>query len=191
MRKKAVAVTVLLSVLFLVSGCDLFAPREKREVGRYPLKNCKTGGSELKGKRIDHILVRKSAHKMYLYRNGKVVETMPVSLGKNRGPKLKKGDFRTPTGKYTITGKRCHPIKYRALYLSYPNAADRARAAKAGVKPGNLITIHGQPYWNRDGHGDSYTLRHDWTNGCIAVTNKDLDYLWQHVPIGTTIELQD
>jgi murein L,D-transpeptidase YafK len=182
-----------LATVLLVSGCSFFAPREKRVVGTYPLKNCRSGGSELKGVRVDRILVRKSGHKMYLYHKGKVIETMPVSLGKNasKGPKLKRGDFRTPTGKYTIVGKRCHPVKYRALYLSYPNARDRARAAKQGVHPGDLITIHAQPYWNRDGHGDAYTLRHDWTNGCIAVTNKDMDYLWQHVPIGTPIELQD
>jgi len=183
-------VVFAVAVLF-VSGCDLFAPREKRITGRYPLTNCKSGGSELAGKPVDRIIVKKSAHRMYLYRDGKSVKTMRVSLGKKRGPKLKQGDFKTPTGKYTIVGKRCHPIKYRALYLSYPNAEDREKAAKAGVKPGDLITIHGQPYWNRDGHGDSYTLGHDWTNGCIAVTNKDLDYLWQHVRKGTPIELQE
>ena len=184
---------VALALALLATGCSLFAPHEKREVGKYPLTNCKAGGSELKGVQVDRILVRKSGHKMYLYHKGKVIETMPVSLGKNasKGPKIKQGDFRTPTGKYKIVGKRCHPVKYRALYLSYPNEKDKERAKKLGVNPGNLITIHGQPYWNRDGHGDAYTLSHDWTNGCIAVTNKDLDYLWQHVPIGTPIEIQD
>ena len=182
---------VVIPIVLSVTGC--FAPHEKRVVGRYPMKNCPTGGKELKGVKIDRILIRKSGHKMYLYSKNKVIETMPVSLGKNasKGPKIKQGDFRTPTGKYTIINKRCHPIKYKALYLSYPNKKDIERAKKLGVNPGNYITIHGQPYWNRDGHGDSYTLSHDWTNGCIAVTNKDLDYLWQHVPIGTPIELQD
>jgi len=186
---KWIAISLSL-LLFWISGC---APREKREIGRYSLKDCKSGGKELKGVQIERILVRKSAHKMYLYHKGKVIETMPVSLGKNasKGPKVEKDDFKTPTGVYRIVNKRCHPIKYRALYLSYPNAKDRARAAKLGVNPGSYITIHAQPYWNRDGHVDSYTLRHDWTNGCIAVTNRDMDYLWQHVPIGTVIELQD
>ena len=180
------------AIVLSLGGC-VNAPHEKRVVGRYPIKNCPTGGKELKGVRIDRILVRKSGHKMYLYSKGKLIETMPVSLGKNasKGPKIKQGDFRTPTGIYTIINKRCHPIKYKALYLSYPNKKDIERAKKMSMKPGNYITIHGQPYWNRDGHGDSYTLSHDWTNGCIAVTNRDLDYLWQHVPVGTTIELQD
>ena len=179
-------------MIFLITGCGN-TPHGKYKAGVYPLKNCVSGGKELKGVMIDRILVRKSGHKMYLYHNGKVIETMPVSLGKNasKGPKVKQGDFKTPTGKYTIVAKRCHPIKYRALYLSYPNAQDLAKAKKLGVKPGNYITIHGQPYWNRDGHGDSYTLSHDWTNGCIAVTNRDLDYLWAHVKVGTPIELQD
>ena len=192
MKQKILYIGVFTSIL-LITGCSLNAPHEKRVVGKYPLNNCISGGKELKGIRIDKILVKKSGHKMYLYSNGKLVETMPVSLGKNasKGPKIKQGDYRTPTGVYKIVNKRCHPIKYRALYLSYPNKKDIERAKKLGVKPGNYITIHAQPYWNRDGHGDRYTLSHDWTNGCIAVTNKDMDYLWAHVPIGATIELQD
>jgi murein L,D-transpeptidase YafK len=171
-------------------GC---APTGEYVPGKYSLRGCVSGGAELKGERIEKILVDKSAHKIYLYRGGRVVKTMPISLGKNalKGPKLREGDFRTPTGSYRIINKRCHSIKYRALYLSYPNAKDVARARAKGVKPGGLITIHGQPYWNRDGRGDSYTLRHDWTNGCIAVRNRDIDYLWEHVAIGTPIILKD
>jgi len=181
---------VTLATAYFMSGCT--APYGKSG-GRYPLNNCKSGGKELSGVRVDRIVVDRSAHKMYLYRGGRVVKTAPVSLGKNssQGPKRMQGDFRTPVGKYTIVNKRCHPIKYRALYLSYPNRQDRMRAAKLGVSPGELITIHGQPYWNRDGHGDSYTLKHDWTNGCIAVTNRDLDYIWKHVAIGTPIEIRN
>jgi hypothetical protein len=86
MKWMVVSLSVL---LFWMSGC---APREKREVGRYSLKDCKSGGKELKGVQVDRILVRKGAHKMYLYHKGKVIETMPVSLGKNasKGPKSKK-----------------------------------------------------------------------------------------------------
>jgi murein L,D-transpeptidase YafK len=176
--------------VFIINGC---APTGTYVPGEYSLKGCVSGGAELKGIRVDKIVVKKSAHKMYLYKDGKVIKTMPVSLGKNasKGPKLREGDFRTPTGSYKIVNKRCHKVKYRALYLSYPNAQDIQRAKKLGVKPGGLITIHGQPYWNRDGKGDSYTLRHDWTNGCIAVTNRDLDYIWAHVAIGTPIVLED
>jgi len=181
---------IAIGIGLIVNGC---APTGTYVPGEYSLKGCVSGGAELKGLRIDKIVVKKSAHKMYLYKDGKVIKTMPVSLGKNasKGPKIKEGDFRTPTGSYKIINKRCHKVKYRALYLNYPNAKDIQRAKKLGVKPGKLITIHGQPYWNRDGRGDSYTLRHDWTNGCIAVTNKDIDYLWAHVAIGTPIILED
>ncbi|NPA50085.1 MAG: L,D-transpeptidase, partial [Epsilonproteobacteria bacterium] len=140
----------------------------------------------------DKIVVKQHERKMYVYKNGKVIKTIPVSLGKNasEGGKVQAGDFRTPIGSYTITGKRCHPVKYRAMDISYPNAKDIARAKKLGVNPGGLITIHGQPYWNRDGHGDSYTLKYDWTNGCIAVTNKDLDWLFKSVRVGTPIIIE-
>jgi len=177
-------------ILLSISGC---APKVKYEAGNYSLKGCVSGGAELKGERIDKIVVKKSAHKMYLYRAGRVVKTMPVSLGKNasKGSKIKEGDFRTPTGSYKIINKRCHSVKYRAFYLNYPNSTDRARARAKGVKPGWINNNSRQPYWNRDGKGDSYTLKYDWTNGCIAVTNKDIDYLWKHVAIGTPIVLED
>jgi len=144
-------------------------------------------------KAIDKIVVKKSEHRMYLYKNGNVVETFPVSLGKNDhlGNKVMQGDKKTPVGTYRILDKRRHPIKYRAFTISYPNAKDRARAAKLGVNPGNMITIHGQPHWNADGHGDSYTLSHDWTDGCIALTNKDLDILYGRVKPGIKIEIDE
>jgi murein L,D-transpeptidase YafK len=188
--KKIIFSGAILGLIYLIVGC---APTGPYKDGQYSTKGCLSGGAELKGVRVDKIVVKKSAHKMYLYKDGKVIKTCRVSLGKNasKGPKIKEGDFRTPTGSYKIINKRCHPVKYRALYLNYPNAQDRARAKAMGVKPGGLITIHGQPYWNRDGRGDSYTLSHDWTNGCIAVTNKDLDYIWSHVAIGTPIILEE
>ncbi len=144
-------------------------------------------------KAVDKIVVKKREHKMYLYKNGKVVETFCVSLGKNDhlGNKVKRGDKKTPIGRYTILDKRRHPIKYRAMTISYPNAQDRARAKKMKVDPGSMITIHGQPYWNKDGHGDKYTLSHDWTDGCIALTNKDLDKLWGRVRVGTKIIIDE
>jgi len=140
----------------------------------------------------DKIVVVKSERKMYIYKDGKVIKTFPVSLGSNdyQGSKVKRGDKRTPVGEYTILNKRHHPIKYRAMTISYPNAKDRARAAKLGVDPGDMITIHGQPHWNADGHGDSYTLSKDWTDGCVALTNRDLDWLWGSVQPGTKIILK-
>jgi len=141
----------------------------------------------------DKIVVDKTSRTMTLYSNGSEMTTMPVSLGANdyQGNKVRQGDFKTPLGSYRILDKRCHSVKYRAMTISYPNAQDRARAAKLGVNPGSMITIHGQPHWNADGHGDSYTLSNDWTNGCIALTNSDLDWLWGSVRVGVPIIINE
>ena len=157
--------------------------------GSYPSSGCQQPMSSVLA---DSIVVDKSVRKMYLYKNGSVIDTFRVSLGANdyQGPKVKAGDKRTPIGTYKILNKRCHPIKYMAMTISYPNAADKVRAAKRGVNPGSLITIHGQPYWNRDGHGDSYTLSKDWTDGCVALTNKDMRKLWSKIKVGTPITLR-
>ena len=153
------------------------------------------GGCEqqMSGITADKIVVDKSDRTMTLYRTGVEMASMQVSLGANdyQGNKVQQGDKRTPIGSYTILNKRCHPIKYMAMTISYPNAADRARAAKAGVNPGSDITIHGQPNWNADGHGDSYTLSKDWTDGCIALSNSDMRKLWSKVRVGTKIIIQN
>ena len=85
--------------------------------------------------------------------------------------------------------KKCDNRLYKSLMISYPNAADKARAAKRGVSTGGYITIHGQPKWNADGHGDAYTLSHDWTEGCMAVPNKAMDKLWHAVRNGVKIDI--
>jgi len=153
------------------------------------------GGCEqqMSGITADKIVVDKSDRTMTLYRTGVEMDSMQVSLGANdyQGNKVKRGDKRTPIGTYTILNKRCHPIKYMAMTISYPNAADRAKAAQIGVDPGSDITIHGQPNWNADGHGDSYTLSKDWTDGCIALSNSDMRKLWSKVRVGTKIIIQN
>jgi murein L,D-transpeptidase YafK len=140
----------------------------------------------------DSIIVDKSDRKMYLYKSGSVIQTFPVSLGANdyQGPKVKAGDKRTPIGTYSIINKRCHSVKYMAMTISYPNANDVAQARSRGVNPGSLITIHGQPHWNADGHGDAYTLSKDWTDGCVALTNGGMRKLWSMVRTGTPITLR-
>ena len=177
---------------FIISGCAPSAPTGVTG-GLYTSADCQGKADAIFNatRAADKIVVNKSEHKMYIYKNGNVIKTFPVSLGSNSGRKLSQGDFKTPVGSYRILDKRCHPIKYRAMTISYPNAQDRARAARAGVNPGSLITIHGQPHWNADGHGDSYTLSHDWTNGCIALTNSDLDWLWGSVRVGTPIIINE
>ena len=197
--KKTLFVSILgiaILAMFSTTGCQ----KEPTAYGKadhtpYPIKQClrdlSTGNELYKNELIDKIEVYKSKRMMYAYRNGKKVFESRMSLGKNadKGNKLQAGDYRTPEGTYKIVRKKCDPRLYRSLMISYPNAEDIKRAMSYGVKPGGYITIHGQPKWNADGHGDAYTLAHDWTEGCMAVPNKKMTYLWHRVANGTPITI--
>lgn len=180
---------LLLSSLFF-TACEPDVPKEK-----YTLEECK---AELLDARdyeqdagIDRIVVVKRERKMYLYKEGKVQQMIPVSLGKNPlGHKQKKGDYRTPEGEYFIHRKLCSPKYYRSLCISYPRPSDKASAEARGVSPGGDITIHAQPVWNADGHGDDYTLSRNWTQGCVAVTNEAMKELWYAVREGVPITIR-
>ncbi|NKQ40150.1 MAG: L,D-transpeptidase family protein [Sulfurovum sp.] len=175
-------------VAILLSGCAAKKPTGKTG-GTYPSSGCE---QPLSSTLADKIVVDRSDRAMYLYKNGSLLGSMKVSLGENdhKGSKVKRGDRKSPIGTYKILNKRCHSVKYMAMTISYPNAADRARAAKLGVNPGSLITIHGQPHWNANGKGDSYTLTKDWTEGCVALTNSGMRELWSMIKVGTPITLQ-
>ena len=125
---------------------------------------------------------------MYLYKDRKIQNIIPVSLGKNPvGPKEQRGDHKTPEGTFWIYRKLCSPKYYRSLCISYPRKKDRIKAARKGVDAGGDITIHAQPTWNANGVGDEYTLSHDWTEGCVAVTNDVMNHLWYAVREGVPI----
>jgi murein L,D-transpeptidase YafK len=191
MSKKLTIKTLLLLInLFIFSGCEPEVPK-----GHYSLKECQeelldaTDYAQDGG--IDRIVVIKKERKMYLYKEGKVQQVIPVSLGKNPlGQKQQKGDFKTPEGEFFIQRKLCSPKYYRSLCISYPRPEDKARAAAKGVNPGGDITIHAQPTWNADGKGDSYTLAHNWTQGCVAVTNAAMKELWYAVREGVPITIR-
>jgi len=138
--------------------------------------------------KADRILVIKSAHTMTLYAHGKVLKVYHVWLGRGPGKaKQKQGDNETPEGTYTIIGRNEHSIAHLSLHISYPSAADRERARKLGVDPGGNIMIHGLPNgynWN-----PSQELG-DWTYGCIALPNAEMDEVWKLVAIGTPIEIR-
>lgn len=137
---------------------------------------------------VDRVVVLKSLHLLELMHDGKIVESFPVSLGPHaQGPKHEAGDGRTPEGTYRIDG-RTERTKYtRALHISYPNAEDRAQAAKMNVEPGGGIYIHGVP---RDyGPYDPPERFHDWTDGCISVGNAAIVKIWDAVPDGTSIDI--
>ncbi len=178
----------------LLNSCGEPVTYGKVDKTPYSTKECikeLSFGAELKGPPIDKIVVYKKKRKMYTYSQGKLMHEFCISLGKNadKGNKVKAGDYRTPEGSYKIIRKKCDNRLYRSLMISYPNAEDKVRAAKKGVSAGGYITIHGQPKWNADGHGDAYTLSHDWTEGCMAVPNKAMDVLWSAVRNGVKIDI--
>jgi murein L,D-transpeptidase YafK len=138
--------------------------------------------------RADRLVVRKAERTLTLYWHGAKLKSYRVALGgQPLGAKIARGDQRTPEGLYTAAHRRKDTAFHAALELSYPNAGDLARAKAAGVPPGGGIEIHGL----RDGFswlGSAHVL-FDWTDGCIAVTNAEIDELVRAVPDGTPVEI--
>jgi murein L,D-transpeptidase YafK len=132
---------------------------------------------------VDSVLVDKGARRLYLLRAGATLAWVPVGLGREpAGSKLRQGDLRTPEGDYVLDWRNPVSRFYRSIHISYPNEADLERAFASGVNPGGAIFIHGTP--------DRLLLGRDWTTGCIAVSNEDMDLIWRLVPDGTPITIR-
>ncbi len=137
---------------------------------------------------VDYVMVYKSEKKMYLLSGGDRIKEYNVVFGANPiGHKQHEGDERTPEGKYILDYKKSDSAFYKAIHISYPNEADRRRARANGVNPGGQIMIHGQ----KNGRGALSWLaqQFNWTDGCIAVTNAEMDEIWALVKPGTPIEI--
>lgn len=136
----------------------------------------------------DRVIIEKAKRTLLLERSGRVIRRYSVALGGEPvGPKRQRGDHRTPEGAYTIDSKLKNSQYHRALHISYPNTEDRKRAREAGRDPGDAIMIHGLP----KGQGWIGALHRttDWTDGCIAVTNEEIDDIWNLVPVGTPVTI--
>ena len=139
--------------------------------------------------KAEKVLIVKSERKLYLLNKGKPFREYHIALGKvPEGPKEREGDRKTPEGNYTLDFKKSDSDYYRAIHIDYPREADRARAKKMGISPGGAIMIHGQPNWW--GWLSPIRQRFDWTAGCIAVSNGDMDEIWEAVEPGTPIEIR-
>jgi murein L,D-transpeptidase YafK len=135
----------------------------------------------------DRIIIVKSTRTMTLFSRGRVLKSYTVALGSVPvGPKRIHGDHKTPEGNYIISSRNEHSQFHLALRISYPNAADRARARTLRTSPGGDIMIHGLP----NGFDDARYRQTDWTDGCIAVTNGEIEEIWRLVPVGTRVEIQ-
>jgi murein L,D-transpeptidase YafK len=147
------------------------------------------GHADAPSEQADALLVLKKQHELQLFQKGKLIRTYKVALGiGGLAPKEREGDARTPEGHYTIDSRNAVSHYHKGLHVSYPNAEDRKRAAKLGVSPGGAIMIHGLP--NGKGYLGALHRQWDWTLGCIAVTNEEIDEIWKLVPLGTTIEIR-
>ena len=139
--------------------------------------------------RADSVLILKKDHVLELLSGGRVIRTYKVALGSGGlAAKEREGDGRTPEGHYVIDSRNEHSAYHRALHISYPNDEDRRRAAKLGVAPGGAIMIHGLP--NGKGWvGPAHRL-YDWTLGCVAVTDDEIEEIWKLAPVGTPVEIR-
>ena len=127
-------------------------------------------------------------YSLSLYSQQRLVKRFWVALGTNpQGPKQQAGDKRTPEGVYLLDYKKTDTAYYKAIHISYPNEQDRARAQALGVDPGGMILIHGQP--NGTPLSGAGLQSSNWTDGCIALLNHDMDELWQAVEPGTLIQI--
>ena len=176
------AVPVLTLVLGLVAGCA--------STGQ------KGGGDanvsvSAQSPYADKVLVKKSERKLYLLKNGQPIRTYRVSLGTNpTGHKERRGDNRTPEGLYYLDGRNPGSRFYKALHISDPNANDRMAAASRGVSPGGQVMIHGLGRGSRARDLQDMLQGADWTAGCIAVSNAEIEEIWSYTMNGTPIEIQ-
>jgi len=138
---------------------------------------------------VDHVIVYKHQRKLVLLSKGREVRSYKIALGGEPvAPKTRLGDHRTPEGSYVLDSRNPNSRFYKAFHISYPNAKDTAAAKKSGVNPGGEIMLHGLPKayaWVGKAH-----VLHDWTDGCIAVTNEEMDEMWELVRVGTPIDIK-
>ena len=175
------AVTCQAAVVMTING----KPVDKEQVLKPPQASQRTSAS----KSVDKILVIKSARRLELISDGKVIRSYRISLGKQpKGPKLQEGDKRTPEGLYWVDWRKRSDKFNLAMHINYPNITDAAKARREGVNPGSMIMIHGTPDSEENPEELFHTL--DWTDGCIAMKNYEMREVWSMVTDGTLVEIR-
>lgn len=142
------------------------------------------------GPAVDKVVVKKSESKMFLLKKGEVVKAYDVAFGANPvGHKERRGDMRTPEGRYNLTYKNPYSRFYKSIRIDYPNSRDLALAQMRGLDPGSDIVIHGLPNGMRDEDIIGELSPKNWTEGCIAVRNHEMDEIWHLVQVDTPITI--
>lgn len=138
---------------------------------------------------VDRVIVYKSRYMMELMKGEQVIKRYWIALSDRPvGDKQYEGDRKTPEGVYTLDYVKENSYYYRAFHISYPNAEDIAEAARLGKRPGGMILVHGQP--PSDGEYEESVQRSNWTNGCIALLNHEIDEFIFFVDPGTAIDIR-
>ncbi|WP_372965798.1 murein L,D-transpeptidase family protein [Marinobacter sp.] len=177
---RAILTTLILSLPGFVQASELLARADARIAIPEP-----TADHEFK---ITEVVVKKSERRLYLLNGENKVKTYRISLGENPvGHKLYEGDKRTPEGSYLLDWRNSNSDFYKSIHISYPSPEDKEAAESWGLNPGGSIMIHGLP--NNAGDLAFAFTGLDWTDGCIAVTNDEIDEIWSLVDDGTPIRI--
>jgi tetratricopeptide (TPR) repeat protein len=163
-------------------GDEIIALKKKIEALEYRVSLMEKGP-------VDKVLIEKKERRLTLISNGRVLNTYKIALGGNpNGPKERQGDNKTPEGTYTIDSRNKDSRYHMSLRISYPNERDKQRAKELGVSPGGDIMIHGI----KNGFSKVGNLHtgFDWTEGCIAVTDQEIEEIEAMVPNGTIVEIK-
>jgi murein L,D-transpeptidase YafK len=154
------------------------------------LSACATKPPEPQVRFVDSVLVRKGERKLQLLHDGEVYREYKINLGDQPvGHKFREGDERTPEGDYILDWRNPNSNFHKSIHISYPNELDRAFARAMGWNPGGMIMIHGRPNWLTSETLARQYDNADWTDGCIAVKNHEMDEIWRLVRDGTPIRI--
>jgi murein L,D-transpeptidase YafK len=189
MNKAIPAALALVAVVTTAAGtAEAQQKREKRSAAEVVAYEPGDASTQRRFEKADRVVLYKQQRKLLLMAGERVLEDFTVALGRYPvGHKVSEGDGRTPEGAYTLDSKLTDSLFYRAIHISYPNYDDVERARFLGVRPGGAIMIHGLPKGRSARSVGHPTL--DWTSGCIAVTNREMDRIWARIDAGTPIEI--
>lgn len=180
-NRKPLLILIALALLVLW-GIGTQSPRKQPEVVPPP----PVAQAPLSGP-VDRIVIDKSTRRMTAFRGDHALKTYRIALGfAPEGDKMRQGDGKTPEGVFRINRRNDRSAYHLSLGIDYPQADDQARARLAGVNPGGDIFIHGQPNQLPDG----ITVPGDWTAGCIAVTDAEIEELFAATPMGAVVEIR-
>ncbi len=182
--KRYVIVMVLFVLFILFAGAALWWAKGARGLVTPPEID--------EASPVDRVVILKKERRLLLMSGEKIAQEYRISLGPHpEGHKMQEGDGKTPEGIYKISGRNPKSAYHLSLRISYPNEADKKQAAERGVSPGGDIMIHGLPNkmfflkkWGRA------LLPKDWTAGCIAVTDEEIEEIWRLVKNGTVVDLR-